>query len=315
MSKGNRPRIVSLLPSATEIVCALGFGDALVGRSHECDFPTDLVADLPACTVSKIDVEQSSKRIDQAIKQVWQEHQTAGKALSVYEVDAAMLDELTPDLILTQDQCEVCAVNLSDVQRAVDAMVVSKPRVRSFSPLCLEDLWKDIEGVAEAVGDVTRGCELLERLRRRVAQIGWQSAQLEKRSGVTCLEWLDPVMGTGNWVPQLVELAGAVDLFGRAGEHSEYLSWEDFEKADPRLIVSMPCGLGIERSRRDLEILLEHPVFGRCRAVRGSQVFLTDGNQYFNRPGPRLVESLEILAEIFHPEVFDFGHADEHPRM
>ncbi|MDP9374432.1 MAG: cobalamin-binding protein [Chloroflexota bacterium] len=294
-------RIVSLIPSATEIVCALGFEDRLVGRSHECDFPPS-VKHLPACTASKVDLEGSSAEIDRRVKA------TLAEALSVYRVDEGLLRELRPEVIVTQSQCEVCAVSLRDVEEAVCGWIDSRPRIVSLAPNALADVWADIGRVAEALGAPTRGAGLVERLRGRMAAIAERAAALPDRPTVVCVEWIDPPMAAGNWMPELVEAAGGVNLCGEAGEHSPWMRPEALVALDPDVIVVLPCGFDIARTRAELPALAGQPWWPHLRAVRAGRVFLTDGNQYFNRPGPRLVESLEILAEIFHPEVFRFGH-------
>jgi iron complex transport system substrate-binding protein len=295
------PRIVSLIASATEIVAALGFEDQLVGRSHECDFPP-AVKRLPVCTAPKFDVEGSSYEIDQRVKAVVQE------GLSVYRVDGERLRDLEPDVIVTQDHCEVCAVSLREVERTVCAWLRSCPRLVSLRPDCLADLGTGIEQVADALDAREAGAELVARLFGRIEDIGRRARSLPGRPTVACVEWVEPLMAAGNWVPELVELAGGVNLFGVAGKHSPWMTWEELVAKDPDVIVLMPCGFDIERTCRDLPLLRDRPGWAGLRAVRAGRVFVADGNQFFNRPGPRLVESLEILAELLHPEAFAFGH-------
>jgi iron complex transport system substrate-binding protein len=295
------PRIVSLIASATEIVCALGFEDQLVGRSHECDFPKS-VHRLPVCTEPKFNVDGSSYEIDQRVKAVLQE------SLSVYRVDADTLKQLQPDVILTQSQCEVCAVSLRDVEQAVCNWLGSRPQVVSLAPDALADVWTDIGRVAGALKAPERGARLVEQLRGRMAIIAKQASALPERPTLACIEWIAPLMAAGNWMPELVEMAGGINLFGTAGRHAPRMTWEQLRDADPQVILVQPCGFDIERSRRDMPALTQQPEWPRLRAVRDRRVFLADGNQYFNRPGPRLVESLEILAELLHPHTFHFGH-------
>jgi iron complex transport system substrate-binding protein len=295
------PRIISLIASATEIVCALGFEDQLVGRSHECDYP-EAVRRLPVCTEPKFDVEGSSCDIDQRVKALLRE------ALSVYRVDAERLRELEPDVIVTQSQCDVCAVSLRDVERAVCSWLRACPRLVSLVPNGLADVWTDIERVAEALDARERGEQLTQSLRGRINAITEQAQALPARPTVACIEWIDPLMAAGNWMPELVERAGGVNLFGEAGKHSPWMTWEQLVERDPQAILVLPCGFDIDRSRRDMPVLMGRAEWPGLRAVRDGRVFLADGNQYFNRPGPRLVESLEILAEILHPEAFRFGH-------
>jgi len=295
------PRIVSLIASATEIACALGFEDQLVGRSHECDFP-ESVKRLPVCTEPKFNVEGSSYDIDQRVKAILQE------GLSVYRVDAEKLRELRPSVIITQTQCEVCAVSLTDVEQALASWIGEAPQIASLAPNALADVWSDIQQVATVLAVPERGSELIGRLRQRMTAMAEKARGLPERPTVACLEWIDPLMAAGNWMPELVEMAGGLDLFGTAGKHAPWLTGPDLHARDPDVIVVLPCGFDIERSRRDMPALIRQHEWPRLRAVQNRRVYLADGNQYFNRPGPRLVESLEILTEILHPGQFRFGH-------
>ncbi len=294
------PRIVSLIASATEIVCALGFEDQLVARSHECDFP-ESVRRLPVCTAPKFDVEGSSAEIDRRVKATLQD------AVSVYRVDTDLLQRVRPDVIVTQAQCEVCAVSLRDVEEMVCGWVGSRPRLVSLNPNRLADVWQDIGLVAEALGVPERGAALVARLQGRMAALREQAHRLAQRPTVACLEWLDPLMAAGNWMPELVEMAGGVNLFGTAGAHSPWMTWEQLRQRDPEVIVALPCGFDLPRTRREIAALTGREDWPQLRAVRQGRVYVTDGNQFFNRPGPRLVESLEILAEILHPGAFRLG--------
>ena len=294
------PRIVSLLPSTTEIACALGFRDALVGRSHECDNPPG-VETLPACTSAKFG-DGTSREIDDRVKDL------VRRGLSVYDVDAERLRELAPTLILTQDQCEVCAASLQDLEVALGDWIGEQPAIVSLKPTTLEDVWGDITHVGDALGVAEGARALAAELAGRVSEVGERTGDLESRPSAACIEWLDPPMAAGNWMPELVALAGGRNLFGQAGVHSPWLEWQELRAADPEVVVLLPCGFDIARTRKELPALLCRPGWNELRAVRHGRVHLTDGNAYFNRPGPRLVESLEILAEIFHPECFEFGH-------
>ena len=294
-------RIVSLLPSSTEIVCALGCRDRLVGRSHECDYPPE-IADLPACTAPKFDPDGTSYQIDQRVKAILQE------AVSVYRVDADLLDRLAPDWLVTQSQCEVCAVSLKEVEEAACRLLRSRPSILALEPNYLADVWSDIERVAAALGVEDRGRALVAGLKDRLDQIAGRTRHAKARPRVACIEWFEPLMAAANWVPELVQTAGGRHLFSAPGEHSSCLSWEALEKAQPELIVLMPCGFDMARCRRELPALRAQQAWSRLQAVQQGQVFLTDGNQFFNRPGPRLVESARILAEIFHPSLFDPRH-------
>jgi iron complex transport system substrate-binding protein len=294
-------RIVTLLPSATEIVCALGFEAELVGRSHECDYPLS-VARLPALTEAKFNPEGTSAEIDQRVKKI------VADALSVYRVDAPKLRELRPDVIVTQSQCEVCAVSESDVEAAVAEWLGTRPRIVSLAPYALDDVFTDMQRVADSLGASARGVELVAHLRNRLVAIAGKARDASLRPTVATIEWIDPMMAAGNWMPTLVEMAGGTNLFGTAGEHSPWMKFDDLAAKDPDVILISPCGFNMDRAAKDLPALTNQPKWQQLAAVRNRRVFMADGNQYFNRPGPRIAESLEILAEIVHPELFRFGH-------
>jgi len=295
------PRIVSLLPSATEIVCALGFEDQLVGRSHECDYPPPVVR-VASLTEPKFKPEGSSAEIDQRVRTI------VAQSLSVYRVDADRLRELRPGVIVTQSQCEVCAVSIGDVERAVADWTGTRPAVVSLAPAALEDVLSDIERVAGVLGVKQRGRGLTVQLRARMDAIAVRARSAASRPRVACIEWIEPLMAAGNWMPEMVEMAGGVNLFGDAGKHSPWMKIDELVASDPDLILVAPCGFGIERALADLPALAADSRWSTLRAVRERRVCVADGNQYFNRPGPRIVESLEILAEVTHPELFRFGH-------
>ena len=295
------PRILSLIASSTEIVCALGFEGQLVGRSHECDFPTS-VQSLPFCTEPKFNVDGTSAEIDQRVKSILQE------ALSVYRIDEIKLKELKPDIIITQSQCEVCAVSMSDVNKAVSGLIGSKPQIVSLEPNQLTDLWNDINLVSEALKVPNEGKKLVRELKQRIKNIEDEARKIVKKPTVACIEWIDPLMAAGNWMPELVELGGGINLFGESGKHSPWMNWDNLKESDPDIILILPCGYNIERTKSEMTPLIEKPDWFQLKAVKNRQVYITDGNQYFNRPGPRLVESLEIIAEILHPIYFNFSH-------
>src|SRR6516162_7583665 len=294
-------RIVSLIASATEIVCRLGFEKDLVGRSHECDYP-ESVKSLPVCTAPKFDPDGTSYEIDQRVIAIVQE------GLSVYRVDGEKLRELEPDVIVTQSHCEVCAVSLREVERAVCAWLRICPQLVSLAPNALTDVWTSIEQVALALKVPERGGEVIRHLQGRMEAIANRTRGLSRRPTVACIEWIDPLMAAGNWMPELIAMAGGVNLFGVAGAHSPWMTWPQLCAADPDILLFLPCGFDIARTRRDLPVVLNKPEWPRLRAVRTNRIYVADGNQYFNRPGPRLVESLEILAELLHPETFAPGH-------
>jgi iron complex transport system substrate-binding protein len=290
-------RVVSLLPSCTEIVCALGAADRLVGRSHECDFP-DSISKLPVCTSSRIPSGAPSATIDRDVKSLLQ------NALSLYEIDLELLRRLRPDLILTQSRCEVCAVSLSDVEKALGQSSGLHSKVLSLSPGRIADLWHDIQTVAAALGLEDHGRELVNGLKERLVDVIQKTCLITRRPKVACLDWLDPLMVAGHWVPELADFAGGQNAFGEPGQPSEWLTWEKLREADPEIMVLMPCGFGLERARLEAEVLRDQPGWKNLRAVKAGKVFIVDGNSYFNRPGPRLLDSLEILAAILQPALF-----------
>jgi iron complex transport system substrate-binding protein len=294
-------RIVSLIPSATEIVCALGFGDRLVARSHECDYPPE-VARLPPCTAPKFDPDGTSYQIDQRVKAILQE------ALSVYRVDAHLLNQLEPSVIVTQSQCEVCAVSLRDVEQAACELIGSHPQIVSLAPDSLASIGTDIQQVAGALDASDCGRALVDQMQLLFERLRITAADPGYRPRVACIEWIEPLMAAGNWMPELVEIAGGISLFGEAGKRSRWIAFDDLCAADPDVIFISPCGFGIERTMIDLPALTSQPRWRSLKAVGSGRVYLADGNQYFNRPGPRIADSAEILAEILHPQLFDFSY-------
>src|ERR1700722_7799301 len=290
--------IVSLIASASEIVASLGLSRYQVGRSHECDFPPEILA-LPICTSPAFPTDGSSAEIDQRVKE------RVANALSVYEVSREMLDALQPTHVITQTQCRGCVVSLEDVERALTGWVTSRPKLVALEPNALADIWSDIQRVADSCGVPERGEKAVDALKARMTEISALAWRSPRRPRVACIEWHEPLMAAGNWVPELVEMAGAVNLFGQAGAHSPWMTFQELIQADPDVIISMPCGFDLERTSAEMYWLTDRPEWRNLRAVQNGRVYLADGNQYFNRPGPRLVESLEILAEILHPETFE----------
>ncbi|MDR5639333.1 cobalamin-binding protein [Thermosynechococcus sp. PP42] len=285
-------RLVSLLPSATEIVAALGLTPFLVGRSHECDYPPE-VKTLPVCTRARLDAQQSSLAIDRAVQDLLR------SALGIYDLELATLQALKPTHIITQDQCDVCAVTLAEVQGAIARLFEPPPQLISLQPHCLEDVWQDIRRVGLALG--VSPDPLLNSLHTRIhaCQAGVSD---RPRRQVATIEWIDPLMASGNWVPELIALAGGENVLGTAGKHSPYIEWSTLLAIDPEVIIVMPCGFDLERSRQELDQALHtYPQWQQLRALQTGQLYIVDGNAYFNRPGPRLVDSLEILVEILHP--------------
>lgn len=280
--------MVSLLPSATEIVCALGRADMLVGRSHECDFPPG-IEKLPICTRPRLDLGGSSAMIDAKVKEA------VADAAAVYEVLRDPLSDCAPDLIITQDQCEVCAVSLADVEAAVCEWTGRPARILSLKPMTLGDVFDDVARVGAALGVAEHGRAVAEQLAERAGALVADAQPPRPR--VACIEWTDPLMAAGNWVPEMVAMAGGIDVFGEAGEHAPWITWNDLKAADPDVIVFMPCGFGLERAAAEARLLMDRqPDFKNLRAARAGRVYATDANAYFNRPGPRLVDSLALLT-------------------
>lgn len=301
-------RIVSLLASATEIIAALGCLDQLVGRSHECDYPPE-VLQLPLVSTVQIDTEASSSEIDAQIKHLAHAQDTvqdnALKALSIYRIDVALLQTLKPDIIFTQTQCDVCAVSERDVALALEQLTGLHPRIVSLSPYRLADVWEDVLRVGQALGKDEQAAALVQRYQDRLDQLQQQGTALAKsgkQPRVAILEWLDPLMAAGNWTPELVEYANGESLFGEVGVHSPWLTWEELHTADPDVLVLAPCGFSLERTLVDLPLLRQHPLWHSLRAVQQGRVYAIDGNNYLNRSGPRLVESAELLGRVLWRE-------------
>lgn len=294
-------KIISLLPAATEIVCALGLEESLVGRSHECDFPVS-VKRLPVCSEANFPDNLSSAAIDIKVKELLND------ALSVYTVKRGIIKQLAPDVVITQAQCEVCAVSLKEVEEALEDYLDKQAHIVSLQPNSLEDIFNNIREVATTLNATTKGDQLIEDLQERVDIIRHKLKFIENKPTIACIEWLEPMMVSGNWVPQLVGIAGGTSVLAEAGKHSPFIQWADVQLHDPEVIIVMPCGFSIERTLREIDILLQLPGFTELRAVKNNRFYIADGNQYFNRPGPRIVDSIEILAEIIHPKQFIFGY-------
>jgi len=285
-------KIVSLLPSSTEIVCKLGFRDNLVGVSHECDYPIS-VKDLPILTKPRFSPINSSQEIDKSVQDLLK------KGLSVYEVDTDLLKKLAPDLIITQAQCEACAVSLNDVKKAVSDWVGNKPDIVSLEPNYLDEVWSDFERVGEKLNSSDSYLKFKTEIEQRLENLKQKSQHLSKRPTVVCVEWIDPLMIAANWVPELVDIAGGINMLSKPGSHSHIFKWEEIIESNPDFIIMMPCGFDINRTLEEINILKQKPDWSKLEAVKSNHVFVVDGNQYFNRPGPRLIESAEILFEIF----------------
>ncbi len=290
-------RVVSLLPAATEIVAGLGLGDRLVGVSHECDFPPEVNA-LPRVTVCPIHgAGLPSGEVDRWVRE------SLASAGTLYTMDEPLLRRLRPDVILTQRLCDVCAVGYDSVT-ALAAELPGPPRVVNLEPSSLADVWEDIRRVARALGEPARGEALVARLAGRVEQVRVGAEEAATRPRCFLMEWIDPPYCSGHWGPELVELAGGVEPLGRRGEDSTRIGWEQVVAAQPEVIVLACCGYPAQRTLEDVPTLRGYPGWETLPAAAVGRVYAVDANAYFSRPGPRLVDSLEILAEILHPEIF-----------
>jgi iron complex transport system substrate-binding protein len=283
-------RIVSLVPGATEVVAALGLGDALVGRTHECDFPA-WVSEVPRVTGARLALDGLDQAaIDRAVAE-------AGPG-GLSAVDRVALAEARPDLVITQDLCEVCGLAASDVEAAVDALP-GRPVVLSLAPQTLDGVMASVEVIGAAAGVAAEGRVLASRLRERLAHVRGAVAGLPVRE-VVALEWLDPPYRAGHWLPDQVTAAGGRDLLGRAGAPACRVDPEEVAAADPEALLLVPCGLGAERAAAEAAGIVE--ACRGTRAVRNRWVVALDANACFSRPGPRLVDGVEILAAVLHPE-------------
>lgn len=291
-------RIVSLLSAATEMVCALSMSDHLVGISHECDYPPEIL-DCPVVTETKVNPKGTSLEIDSEVKRLVQE------GLSVYRIKTDVLQQLKPDVILTQQQCQVCAVSYDDVVEAVKSLLGSAPKVISLEPMRLRDILDDIARVGEAIGAEVQATELVQRLRERIDRVAQATRDMVARPRVLCIEWIEPLMVAGNWMPEMVELAGGVNVLGKAGVHALPVRWEDVLASASEVIIIAPCGFNMAQTQRELPWLTNRSEWAELPAVQAGRVYLADGVAYFNRSGPRIVDSLEMLAAMIHPEVGD----------
>ena len=295
-------RIVSLLPSATEIVCALGAAEDLVGRSHECDYPAE-IQHLPILTSPRFLPAATSGEIDRQVRELALQARTED-ALGVYAINMDLLQQLAPTHIVTQTQCEVCAVSLRDVERAVEQLTGFDTRLIPLAPNSLQDIWDDIQRTADALGLDDQGSALVRHLQARLDMVPAAS----DAPRVAVVEWADPLMTAGHWTMELIERAGGVPLIGAPKGASLHFEMSDLAEADPDVIIIAPCGYDLARTREDAASLQEREDWRALRAVQQGRVALIDGNQYVNRPGPRVVETLEIIAEIINPDLEEHQH-------
>jgi iron complex transport system substrate-binding protein len=292
-------RIVSLLPAATEWLCAFGAADLIVGRSHECDFPP-AVQDRPVVTRTTFDDAGDSAAIDRVVRD------TLGQGLSLYDVDLDALRELKPDLVVTQAQC---AVSLDGLEAALADWTGGQPELFSLAPTTFKQvldaalrLGREIGRTAEAMRFIADRERELRQLRERIGARRDGRVAGREAPSVVCIEWIEPLMTAGHWMPGLVELAGGRALLAEGGAPSPYVEWDDIVASDPDVLAITACGFTVEQSLRDLRYLTERPEWSELRAVREGRAFVLDGNAYFNRPGPRLYRSVELLAAVLHPD-------------
>jgi iron complex transport system substrate-binding protein len=297
-------RIVSLLPSATEIICALGLEEQLVGVTHECDYPA-AVRNKPKVTITHIPANATSGEIDRLVRKQLDEDR------ALYSLNEEILESLQPDLIVSQTLCDVCAVAKRDVAAAVKRLA-GAPRVLNLEPTRLEHVLRDVQAVADAAGASQRGRELCARLRERIERVRGAAASASAgRARVVVLEWLDPLVSCGHWTPELVEIAGGVEPLALPGERSRRLRPDALIAADPDLLLIACCGYSTQRAMQDVPLLLRDERLKLMRCMRAGRVFVTDGSAYFSRPGPRLVDSLEMLAALIRGET----NSDVHPAV
>ena len=294
-------RVVSLLPAATEIVAALGLQDDLVGISHECDYPTGIEAAKPHVTRSEI----YGKRLSSAAVDDWVKETLSAQG-TLYTLDERLFRELAPDVILTQQLCDVCAVDYGSVA-AFAATLPKQPRIINLEPVNLAEIFSDIRRVAKALNVEVRGDAVVARLSARVEEVRKRTSSLQYRPRCVHMEWIDPPFCGGHWNPELVDIAGGTDQLGRPGQPSVRVSWEAVIEAQAEVLVIACCGYSEARTMEDVAILCRRPGWEDIPAVRNDRVFVVNGSAYFSRPGPRIVDSLEILAEILHPDLFA-GH-------
>jgi iron complex transport system substrate-binding protein len=290
-------RICCLLPGATEIAFALGLGDDVVGVTHECDYPAE-ARQKPVVVRSLIDSNRmTSLEIDQWVSERTRRNQ------GLYRIDEKRLREAAPDVILTQGLCDVCAIDYYEVVTASEVLA-KKPKIVSLTPNCLTDVLNDVARVGEATGQRQKAEQVVSDLEERISAVRRRTAQLPTRPRVGCLEWFDPIYAAGHWVPEMVEIAGAEDVLGRSGEPSARVEWQTVRESAPEILVLMPCGFNVARTLTEAPVLKRLEGWHALPAVKADRVFAVNGHAFFSRPGPRLVDGLELLAHIIHPEVF-----------
>lgn len=292
-------RICSLLPSATEILYALGLGDSVAGVTHECDFPPE-ASKKPALIRPRVDPKALPAELDRQVMNL------VGRGESIYAVDADLLGSLSPDLIVTQDLCHVCAASPDDLATALSRLSI-QPRILSITPHSLGDVWNDIRRVGEATGRGDEAEALAAALEREVAAIESVAARASSRPRVLCLEWLDPFYVGGHWVPEMVTKAGGQDSMGRTSEPSFRATTEEIAGTNAEIIVVMPCGYNVARTMAEFKVEQLPEIWNSLPAMRERRIFAVDANSYFSRPGPRLADGVALLAHLLHPELFPVG--------
>jgi iron complex transport system substrate-binding protein len=297
MAMAETRRIVSFLPSATEMVCALGLGDRLLGVTHECDYPPE-VTTKPVVVRNVLPIESMSQpEIDVAVTQRLRD------GLSLYRVDEALMREIGPDLILTQDLCQVCAPSGNEVSQLLKVLP-SNPQILWLTPKSLEQIFDNLRDLGGATGRLAAAETLIAEGRARLDKVEATARMASSRPRVFCMEWMDPVYCCGHWVPEMVRIAGGIDRLGREGADSVRIRWEDVLQWRPEILIVMPCGFGLEKAADQARTLTGYPGWADLPAVRNGRVYAVDANSYFARPGPRVVEGTELLAHLLHPDLF-----------
>ncbi len=300
----NAARIVSFLPSATEMAFALGLGDQLVGITHECDYPPE-VEGKPVVVHNVLPIEKMSQpEIDVAVTQRMRD------GLSLYQVDEKLLQELAPDIIITQNLCQVCAPSGNEVTQALN-LLPKKPQILWLTPKSLEEIFDNLRELGEATDRIKEAQELIANGRARLEKLADATRNLSQRPRVFCLEWLDPVYCSGHWMPEMVEIAGGIDALARKGTDSVRIPWDDVLKWKPEVLIVTPCGFNLDKVIEQTPQLFGYPGWSELPAVRDGRVYAVDANSYFARPGPRVVDGTELLAHLIHPDLFQWEGSPE----